>query len=288
MSAEGDAAAGGRASGPGSGVAAGREASGPVRGGASGFESGAGVGGERRGPGARAGSSITVRGVWKFFGDFAALRDINLEVPAGATLALLGRNGAGKTTLLRMLGALGSPSRGTITLGGETLRDSAQRRRIGAIGHAIWIYDDLTAAENLRFFAALYGIRAAEAQIGQWLEKTGLERVRDRLAREFSRGMRQRLAIARAFFHDPEILLLDEPFTALDDRAAALLSGLIGQAHARGCTAIISTHQLREALALATEVAVLDRGRLAFRGPNTEELRAAPEDFYRKYTEPGA
>ena len=100
--------------------------------------------------------------------------------------------------------------------------------------------------------------------------------------------MRQRLAIARAFIHDPEILLLDEPFTALDDRAAALLSGLIEQAHAQGRTVIISTHQLREALALATDVAVLDRGRLAFRGPNTDELRAAPEEFYQKHSEPAA
>jgi heme exporter protein A len=97
--------------------------------------------------------------------------------------------------------------------------------------------------------------------------------------------MRQRLAIARAFFHDPEILLLDEPFTALDDRAAELLAGLIQQAHAAGRAVVISTHQLREALALATDVAILNRGRLAFRGANTPELRAAPEDFYRQHTE---
>ena len=231
---------------------------------------------------------ISARGVWKFYGDFAALRDIDLDVAQGATLALLGRNGAGKTTLLRMMAALSSPSRGSITLDGEKLRGETQRRRIGVIGHGIWIYDDLTAAENLEFFAGLYGIRAPQERITRWLETTDLQRVRNSPAREFSRGMRQRLAIARAFFHDPEILLLDEPFTALDDRAAALLAGLIEQAHAQGRTVIISTHQLREALALATDVAVLDRGRLAFRGPNTEELRAAPEDFYRKYSEPAA
>ena len=231
---------------------------------------------------------IAVRGVWKFYGDFAALRSIDLDIGQGSTLALLGRNGAGKTTLLRMLAALSSPSRGTITLNGEKLRGETQRRRIGVIGHGIWIYDDLTAAENLEFFAGLYGVRSPQQQIARWLEVTDLDRVRNSPAREFSRGMRQRLAIARAFFHDPEILLLDEPFTALDDRAAALLAGLIGQAHAQSRTVIISTHQLREALALATDVAVLDRGRLAFRGPNTAELRAAPEDFYRKYSEPAA
>jgi heme ABC exporter ATP-binding subunit CcmA len=228
---------------------------------------------------------IAARGVWKFFGDFAALRDVSLEIAAGSTLALLGRNGAGKTTLLRMLAALSSPSRGTITSGGASLREPAQRRRIGLIGHGISIYDDLTAAENLEFFASLYGIEAPGERINRWLETTDLLRVRNGLARQFSRGMRQRLAIARAFFHDPDILLLDEPFTALDDRAAALLAGLIRQAHDQGRTLVISTHQLREALQLATDVAVLDRGRLAFSGPNTEELKAAPEDFYRKHTE---
>jgi len=228
---------------------------------------------------------IAARGVWKFFGDFAALRDVSLEIAAGSTLALLGRNGAGKTTLLRMLAALSSPSRGTITSGGASLREPAQRRRIGLIGHGISIYDDLTAAENLEFFASLYGIEAPGERIDRWLETTDLLRVRNGLARQFSRGMRQRLAIARAFFHDPDILLLDEPFTALDDRAAALLAGLIRQAHDQGRTLVISTHQLREALQLATDVAVLDRGRLAFSGPNTEELKAAPEGFYRKYTE---
>ncbi len=231
---------------------------------------------------------LRVRGVWKFFGDFAALRDVSLDIPRGATLALLGRNGAGKTTLLRMLAALSSPSRGSITMDGENLRQEAQRRRIGVIGHGIWIYDDLTAAENLAFYAGLYGIPAPEPRITQWLEATGLERVRNSLTREFSRGMRQRLAIARAFFHDPDVLLLDEPFTALDDRAAALLAGLIERAHAEGRTVVVSTHQLREALALATDVAVLDRGRLAFRGPNTDELRSSPDDFYRKYTETAA
>jgi heme ABC exporter ATP-binding subunit CcmA len=231
---------------------------------------------------------IEIRGVWKFFGDFAAIRDVSFDLPAAVTLALLGRNGAGKTTLLRMLAALSRPSRGSITLAGSSLREPAQRRRLGMIGHGIAIYDDLTAAENLEFFASLYGILQPRERIDQWLERTNLARVRNSLTREFSRGMRQRLAIARAFFHQPEILLLDEPFTALDDRASELLAGLIEQAHAEGRTVLISTHQLREALALATHVAVLDRGRLAFHGPNSAELRAAPEEFYRRYTEPSA
>ncbi len=231
---------------------------------------------------------ISVQGVWKFFGDFAAVRDLDLEIPRGATLALLGRNGAGKTTLLRMLAALSSPSRGTITMGAQSLRQAANRRRIGMIGHGIAIYDDLTAQENLEFFASLYGVPEAGRQIAQWLETTGLARVRRSLAREFSRGMRQRLAIARAFLHQPEILLLDEPFTALDDRATALLSELIEKAREQNASIVISTHQLREAMALATEVAILERGRLTFRGPCTDQVRSAPEQFYRRHTEPAA
>ncbi len=231
---------------------------------------------------------IAARGVWKFFGDFAALREIDLEIAAGATLALLGRNGAGKTTLLRLLAALASPSRGTITVGGGNLREGTERRRIGVIGHGIWIYDELTAAENLEFFGRLYGVDSPGGRVAEWLEKTGLARAGASTAREFSRGMRQRLAIARAFFHEPEILLLDEPFTALDDRAVELLSGLIEEARAKGRTVIISTHQLREALAVATEVAVLDRGRLRVHQPVSEAWRAAPEQTYRQYMEPAS
>ncbi len=231
---------------------------------------------------------IRASGVWKFYGDFAALREIDLEIGRGRTLALLGRNGAGKTTLLRLLAALGTPSRGAITIGGAALREEAQRRRIGIIGHAVWIYDELSAEENLEFFARLYGISDAAARISRWLEVAGLARVRRSPVREFSRGMRQRLAIARAFLHDPEILLLDEPFTALDDRAVDLLSGLIREAQRQGRTVLISTHQLREALALATEVAVLDRGRLTFQGPATDQWRQAPESLYQQYTESSA
>jgi len=229
---------------------------------------------------------LEARGVWKYFGAFAALRTVDLEIAAGSTLALLGPNGAGKTTLLRILAALSRPSRGTVTLAGGDLR--AARRRIGVLGHGIAIYDELTAQENLQFFATLYDLAGPEELISRWIEQVGLARARHLPARQFSRGMRQRLAIARAFLHEPEILLLDEPFTALDDRAAALLSGLIEQAGAAGRTVVISTHQLREALALATDVAVLDRGRMAFCGPNNDEVRAAPEAFYRKHTEAAA
>ena len=117
------------------------------------------------------------------------------------------------------------------------------------LGHGISLYDELSATENLVLFAKLYGLEEPEKKALAWLERTGLDRVRDGLVREFSRGMRQRLAVARAFMHEPEVLLLDEPFTALDDRAIAVLQSLLADAHAFGRTIILSTHQLREALA---------------------------------------
>jgi ABC-type multidrug transport system ATPase subunit len=119
----------------------------------------------------------------------------------------------------------------------------------------------------------------------EWLERTGLERVRDGLVREFSRGMRQRLAVARVFLHNPTLLLLDEPFTALDDRAIKVLQDVMKAALAEGRTIIMSTHQLREALELATDVALVNRGKLAFRGQRTQEMLEDPGWLYRHYGE---
>jgi heme exporter protein A len=131
----------------------------------------------------------------------------------------------------------------------------------------------------------LYGIQNPRQAAMEWLERTGLDRVSDGLVREFSRGMRQRLAVARAFLHNPALLLLDEPFTALDDRAIAVLQGLLKSALAEGRTIIMSTHQLREALELATDVALINRGKLAFRGDRSAEMLEDPGWLYRHYGE---
>jgi heme exporter protein A len=147
------------------------------------------------------------------------------------------------------------------------------------------VYDELSAIENLRLFAKLYRLPDAERAAHEWLERTGLERVRDGLVREFSRGMRQRLAMARAFLHGPSVLLLDEPFTALDDRAVAVLQTVLRNALAEGRTVIMSTHQLREALELATHVALINRGRIAFHGERTDEMLSDPGWVYSRYGE---
>jgi heme ABC exporter ATP-binding subunit CcmA len=216
--------------------------------------------------------------VWKYFGDYPALRGASLEVEKGSCMALLGRNGAGKTTLLRILANLSRPTKGEI-------KSLIGKNGIGYLGHGIGVYDDLSAMENLLLFGELMGVADAKQSAIDALERVGLSRVKDGLAREFSRGMRQRLAVARAFLHRPEILLLDEPFTSLDDRAIAVLQSLLKDALSSGATIVMSTHQIREAMELATHVALLERGKIVFTGPQTPEMVADPGWLYRNYGE---
>ena len=230
-------------------------------------------------------TAVVIDNVWKFYGDYPALREVSFNVERGSCLALLGRNGAGKTTLLRILAGLSKTARGSVTILGADARAEETRRQIGVLGHGIGIYDELSALENLSLFARLYGLDNPKKTAMEWLDRTGLARVSDGLVREFSRGMRQRLAVARAFIHHPSLLLLDEPFTALDDRAIAVLQELLNDARSEGCTIIMSTHQLREALELASDVALINRGRLAFRGERTKEMLDDPSWLYRNYGE---
>jgi heme ABC exporter ATP-binding subunit CcmA len=213
--------------------------------------------------------------VWKYFGDYPALKGASLEIEAGACLALLGRNGAGKTTLLRIFAGLSKPTKGKVGITGRT----------GYLGHGIGVYDDLSAMENLLFFGELQGVNNPQQAAMDALERVGLERVKDGRAREFSRGMRQRLAVARAFLHKPEILLLDEPFTSLDDKAIAVLQSLLSDALKGGATIIMSTHQIREAMELASRIALLERGKIIHTGPRPAEMLTDPGWLYRTYGE---
>lgn len=229
--------------------------------------------------------AIAVDRVWKFYGDYAALRDISLSIEPGTCTALLGRNGAGKTTLLRIIAGLSRAAKGQVSVYGDDVRTSSSRNRLGVLGHAIGIYDELSAIENLKLFARLYDLKNGESAAAQWLERVGLERVANGLVREFSRGMRQRLAVARAFLHDPEVLLLDEPFTALDDRAVAVLQTVLRDALAARKTILMSTHQLHDAMQLATHVVLINRGKLAYYGDRTPEMLEDPGWLYRNYGE---
>jgi len=232
--------------------------------------------------------ALELSAVWKFFGDYAALRDCTLSVSEGSCCALLGRNGAGKTTLLRILGGLTAFQRGAVTLLGEKPRAENARRQTGFLGHGIGVYEDLSARENLHFFARIAGSGNLSSLTDTWLERVGLARVPTMPVRQFSRGMRQRLALARTFIHSPKILLLDEPFTSLDDRAIAMLSELLAEARQRGATIVLSTHQLREALAIASHVALVENGRLRYTGERTQEMLDDPALLYRLHTELGS
>ena len=174
---------------------------------------------------------IELRKLTKSFGSKYALRGVNLRVMPGESLVIFGPNGAGKSTLIRILSSLSRPTSGTVHIGGLDLATHADgiRRHLGVVSHAPLLYDSLTAEENLRFFAGLYGMSQPEPRITTLLGQVGLTTRRGDLVRTFSRGMVQRLAIARALLHDPQVLLLDEPDTGLDPQAAEMLHDLLVQ-----------------------------------------------------------
>lgn len=232
--------------------------------------------------------AIELHQVWKFYGDYAALRDYTLEVAEGSCCALLGRNGAGKTTLLRIVAGLSAFQRGEVRVLGQPPRTHAARRRIGFLGHGIGVYEDLSARENLHFFARITDIQNSGAVVDAWLQRVGLDRVATMPVRQFSRGMRQRLALARTFLHSPNVLLLDEPFTSLDDRAIGMLGELLLEARGRGATIVLSTHQIREALASASHVALIENGTLRYAGERTQEMLENPALLYHMHMELGA
>ena len=209
---------------------------------------------------------VSTRGLWKTFGPLAALRSITLRVAPGERLAIIGPNGSGKSTLLRVLATLLRPSSGTALVGGlDVRRDAAQLRRyIGVVSHHTFLYRDLTSRENLEFYARLYRLADPSERALCQLSLVGLEKQRDTLARDLSRGMQQRLALARAFLHDPPVLLLDEPDTGLDQRWCAFLTELLDRAALEGRTIVVTTHNLERSLDLSDRVAVLNAGKVAF------------------------
>ncbi|MFZ4814469.1 MAG: heme ABC exporter ATP-binding protein CcmA [Phototrophicaceae bacterium] len=205
----------------------------------------------------------------KRYGYQAILRQLSLQIQRGEFVALLGVNGGGKSTFLRLLAGLTRPTSGTLTVGGWAIPDeiAAVRGQIGMVGHQPMLYGTLTARENLAFFARLYPITDAAARIQARIEQVGLKRHADQPTRTFSRGMQQRLSIARALLHDPALLLFDEPYTGLDQDAAALLDALLLEAHAEGRTILMTTHELDRAARLAQRIIILQRGVVGYDSP---------------------
>ena len=210
-------------------------------------------------------ADIEVVGLRKAFGRREVLKGLTFRVERGGFLALFGPNGAGKTTTLRVLATLLTPSAGSVRVAGHDLRDDPTpvRRAVGFISHAPLLYPDLTAEENLRFYARMYGVADAGARIRELLERFELSHRRHDLVRSFSTGMRQRLAIARAVLHRPRVVLLDEPHAGLDPRAVDILDGLLADIRADH-TFVLVTHDLAKGLELATRVMILETGRIVF------------------------
>jgi heme exporter protein A len=210
-------------------------------------------------------TSLTLADVTLDFERRRALNRINVTFQAGEIVAVLGPNGAGKTTLLFVAATLLRPTSGEARFGTLTRGDGggALRRRIGLVGHDLYVYADLSAAENLRFFARLYRVDQVEQRVSAALRSAGLDERADESIGAYSRGMRQRLAIERALIHDPRLLLLDEPFTGLDEPSVDALKMRLGDLRKRGCIVVVTTHDIEAVDGLADRAVVLKQGRLA-------------------------
>jgi heme exporter protein A len=229
---------------------------------------------------------IEIRGLIKAFGSRAVLKGVDLDVAPGEFLTLVGPNGAGKTTLMNVVSTLGKPTGGRVRVAGYDLADGAPeaRRQIGLVSHKTLLYDDLSAEENLRFYARMYDVPDAGARMEAMLRQVGLWGRQYDPVRTYSRGMQQRLAIARALLHDPPVLLLDEPDTGLDQHAAAMLGDLLRQAGVlRRRTVLMTTHNLERGLELGDRVAILAGGRIAFQAAKSELDAARFRDVYHQY-----
>jgi heme ABC exporter ATP-binding subunit CcmA len=209
-------------------------------------------------------SDLTVDDVSRHFGRRRAVSRISFQASRGSVLGLLGPNGAGKSTLLAMLATLLRPSTGRIRYGtyDATEQAAALRGAIGVLGHDLFLYPELTAQENLEFFAALYGVEKPRDAASRALQQAGLADRAGDLVSSFSRGMRQRVALERALIHGPRLLLLDEPFTGLDDASTGVLAARLGSLRQAGAIVIVATHDLDLADGMFDRAVFLREGRM--------------------------
>ena len=228
--------------------------------------------------------AIRATGIRRRFGPFDALDGVDFAVKRGTTVVMFGSNGAGKTTLLRVLAGLLRASAGSIEVLGVRLPgDSALRRRVGVVAHESFLYRDLSAIENLRYYASLYGVRDAERP-SALLADLGLDAVAQRPVHTYSRGMLQRLALARAILHRPELLLLDEPFAALDPTATVVLERIVCELQAEGVTILFSSHDLEGGIRLADRAIIMDRGRILWDSVDSRPSLSVAREVYARIT----
>ena len=215
---------------------------------------------------------LQAQGLVREYGSVIAVNGIELSLARGDFLTIFGPNGAGKTSLLALLAGALRPSRGQVWLRGEALDfgEVEWRRRIGVLSHQGFLYGHLSAEENLRFYGQLFGLSDVDNVVRDKLQHLGLQERAASLVRDLSHGMRQRLALARALLHDPDIVLLDEPYTGLDPSAALVLQGVLSDLRDGRRTVVMVTHNLSEGVALATTVAIMNRGRFVWQGKRAE------------------
>jgi len=218
----------------------------------------------------------------KTFGHFTALGGVSLTVERGEFVALFGRNGAGKTTFLKVAATLVRATHGKLAIEGVDIHEEPEkaRRHIGFLSHNTYLYRDLNPVENLRFFGRLYGVPDLEGRIHQLLERVGLQRRKSDPVRAFSRGLHQRLGLARVMLHNPSVILLDEPYTGLDANAVDMLNGLLDEAAAAGKTVILTTHDFDQGIRAATRTVIIDRGKVVLDSPAKD---SAARDAYTEY-----
>src|SRR5450631_598849 len=216
---------------------------------------------------------IVLQNLVKFFGRFAALRDISDSFAPGRLYVVVGDNGAGKSTLLRVVAGLMQPSQGSVTLlGAKTAREVAHR--LGYMGHAPLLYDELSGMENLRYFGGLYGLHDESTCRGA-MQMVGLDPELTRRVGQYSQGMRQRLSLARAVLHDPELMLLDEPFSNVDVRSARDMAAILGRVRDQGKTIFVVTHQAPLMEAVADEFVHMAAGQIVARETRSRSSESA-------------
>ena len=233
--------------------------------------------------------ALESQNIRKMYGHFTALAGVSLNVRQGEFVALFGRNGAGKTTFLKVAATLVRPTEGKLRIQGIDIGENSEdaRRRIGFLSHNTYVYRDLSPLENLRFFAKLYGVDGSDERLMGLLDRVGLRRRMNDPVRSFSRGLNQRVGIARVMLHDPSLILLDEPYTGLDANAVETLNAMLDEAHSRGKTVILTTHDLEHGLRASTRAVIIDRGAVVYDHPGPGgSTREAYEEYVRVGTQP--
>lgn len=210
---------------------------------------------------------LQIEKINKYYGRTRILKDVTFTLKSGEFLVIFGDNGAGKSTLLKILAMFLNPGSGNIFISNTDIKKNSEiyRKSIGVVSHEILLYNDLTAYENLELFGSLYNVRNLKERIDSVLETVGLLERASEPIRNFSRGMQQRLTVARATLHDPSILLLDEPYTGLDQNASGILNQILQKARKNGKSAIITTHNIERGFAIADEIAILKRGSIVYK-----------------------